>query len=248
MEKDLDIVLIERYLNNEITTTEKEAFDLRLQKEEILKAEFQRRQTAHNALDFIITSNFKKQLERLESESETGTIKKMNIRRISILSIAASIAILVGAFYLFSLQDTAKGVQLAASYYEIPNLNNLRNGIGETANENLLSRGLTALQNQEYNAAIKSLDSIQSNAPFYLEAQYYQAHAYYLSDQFKKAESAFEAISTTIDIRYSEEAEWFALLSCLTQESTCEEKLNRLLKNSDHTYHKQALEIREKSK
>ena len=254
MEKDHNIALIERYFNNELSTAEKETFQTQLKEDEALNAEFQRRQTAHNALDFLITTNLKKQLEELEGETkeegetENGKVVPMKRQRsrLRILSIAASVALLVGAFYFFSLPDTTKASTIAGNYYEAPDYNDLRNVQVGTPVEDALSRGLAALQKQDYNAAIKSLDSIQGNAPFYIEAQYYQAHAYHLSGQFKKAESVFEGVSTTVDIRYKEDAEWFALLSCLAQEGSCEGKLNRMIENRDHSYYKQALSINDR--
>lgn len=248
MEKERDIELIEKYLTNELSSSEKQAFDARLLEDESLTAEFQRRQTAHKALDFMIAANLKKQLSELEEEDKVVSITSRRTSRMRILSIAASLLVLIGVFYFLSSQGTTSRPELAAHYYEQPDYNTQRSSSDTTAPEDELSKGIAALINGEYAQAITNLDSIQNSDPFYILAQYYQGHALYLSKQFDKAEENFDRVSASGDVRRVNEAEWYSLLSCLAQDAPCTQKLDNLLNNTGHDYHDQALAISKRLK
>lgn len=235
---------IEKYLNNELTEAERTELENQMQEDDKLKEAFDRQQTAHRILDIAIAQNLKEQLVQLEEESKVVSIKRHKSRRFSILqwAAAASVLLVVGFFAFFFQGGQSDPGQLASAYYQMPDLNLQRSG--GTTQEDVLSRGLQALENQDYAAAVNTLDSIDSGNEYYLVALYYLAHSHYLQGNFAEAEEEFKRVSEGNDLRYQEDAEWYSLLACLQQDGSCTAKMDEIIQNEDHAYQSQAAAIR----
>ena len=249
MENNRDIDIIEQYLTNELPEGERITFEERLQVEPNLVNEFERRQTAHKALDFMIAENLKEQLKSLEKE-ETKVISLHSRRRrmIYIISAAASVLLLIGAFAIL-LPGGSQPNELAEAYYELPDFSAQRSAEASEIQENKLYIGIEALENSAYDQAILTLDAIPESDENYIIAQYYLAHAYYLSSQFDQAEASFNEVSASNEIRYQEQAEWYALLACLMQKETnCDAQLNQIKNNANHAYQERATKIHQRLK
>lgn len=247
MDRNSELDLIEKYLNDELTTEEKQGVDRRLATDKALADEFTRRQTAHKALDYLVAKNLKAQLQELEEQEKIIPIARKRRSLWAGLSVAASVLLLAGFFYLLFPHGKMTNPELAASYYEMPDFNS-RGGEAALPGQELLTSGLAALQNSEYAAAVAAFESIPENDPYYLTAQYYLAHALYLTGQYERAAEKFAGVAAANDLRYREEAEWYGLLSCLAQNADCSAPLNDLVSNAGHAYHHQALKISKRSK
>ena len=249
MENNKDIQLIENYLNHQLGTEERAAFENRLQEDTAFASEFERHQRAHRALDFMIAKNLKEQLMSLEAEEEKVISINRNRRGRRLLFVraaAAAVVLFMVGFYFFNLpQGSMSGSEIAASYYQGPDYS-IRGG--DDNSQTILSRGIEALENKEYNEAISTLDSIESNSDSFVQAQYFQAHAYYQSGEYRKAERRFEQVSTGNDMLLQEDAEWYSLLSCLALNKDCGPKLVPLTEDPDHAYNDQAIAISKRFK
>lgn len=247
------IDLIEKYLSNDLSAEEQQTFDQKVHTDSEFAYEFEKRQAAHTAIDFLIAESLKSELEALEEEEEQGgkviSLQKRKRSRIVLLSVAASLLLLIGYFSLVNTTGDlgSTGPQLAAANYEIPDYN-IRRGNPNVDFENLLTTGINALKQQEYQAAIVALDSVTQGNEYYIVAQFYLAHAYYQAEQYDQAEAAFEVVSVSNDIRYQEDADWYGLLACLAKEGNCTEKIDRLANDNSHSYQQQALSIRSELK
>ena len=247
MENNSKIERIEQYLNNELSETEQMAFDNELQTDESLATEFERRQTAHKALDFVITKNLKAQLEELEQESKVVYLQKRRKTRFFLLSSAASMLLAVGFFAFYLMAGNSSSTELVSKYYGTPDYNFQRT-TEAVDSEDILKKGVTALENKEYTNAISTLASIQKSDEDYLIAQYFLAHARYFSNQYDQAEEGFKLVVAGDDLRYKEAAEWYALLSCLAQEKDCSADLTNLANNNNNKYQIKAQEIKKQLK
>ncbi|MDX1938932.1 MAG: tetratricopeptide repeat protein [Saprospiraceae bacterium] len=243
-----DIELIERYLSDELNGTEKLILDQRLTEDESFAEEFQRRQIAHTTLDYMIAKNLKAQLQELERENKgkVVAINKNRQKRLVILSLAASILLIVTFFFIIP-QNSMSNAELASAYYESPDLT-IRGSETTSPNQELLASGIIALENKEYAKAIATLESVPENNPYYILAQYYLGHAFFAAGQYEQATASFVRVRTSEDIRYQEDAEWYELLSCLAQEADCNALLNKLSTNPNHIYYGKALEIKKQIK
>mgnify|MGYP000391829407 CR=1 FL=1 len=66
------IDLIEKYLSNDLSQEEKQTFDQKVHTDNEFAHEFEKRQAAHTAIDFLIAQSLKSELEALEEEEQQG--------------------------------------------------------------------------------------------------------------------------------------------------------------------------------
>ncbi|NND05789.1 MAG: hypothetical protein HKN87_05370 [Saprospiraceae bacterium] len=236
------IDLIEQYLNNELSEADRSGLEQDLATDAELAAEFNRRETAHMAMDFMIAENLRAELRTLEGTQAKTITMAPRRRRLYPLAIAASLIILIGA--LFMIQGGGSDpAALAASHYTAPDFT-FRSGGDDIPTE--ITKGLQELKDQDYVSAINTLSQVDTDSPFEVLATYYIGHAYFAAKDFALAQSQFEKVVEAGDIRYSEDAEWYALLSCLAQEQTCAVPLEQIRSDIQHPYQKQAEEISDK--
>ena len=244
------IDLIEKYLSNDLSVEEQQTFDQKVHTDSEFAHEFEKRQAAHIAIDFLIAESLKSELEALEEEEEQGgkviSLQKRKRNRMDLLSLAASLLLLIGYFSLVNTSGDlgSTGPQLAAANYEAPDYN-IRRGNPTVDFEDLLTKGISALKQRNYQAAITTLDSVAQSNEYYVIAQFYLAHAYYQAEQYTEAEVAFDLVSASNDIRYQEDADWYSLLACLAKEGNCTEKIDRLADDNGHSYQQQVISIRD---
>lgn len=246
------IDLIEKYLNNDLSQEEKQSFDQKVHTDSEFAHEFEKRQAAHTAIDFLIAQSLKSDLEALEEEeAQQGkviSLQKRKRNRFVLLSLAASLLLLIGYFSLFVNDNLGStGPQLAAANYETPDYN-IQRGTPNVDFEDLVTKGINALKQKQYQTAITALDSVTQGNEYYIIAQFYLAHAYFQAEQYEQAEQAFDMVSNSNDIRYQEDADWYSLLACLAKDGDCTAKLDQLADDNDHSYQQQAITIRDELK
>jgi hypothetical protein len=247
MDKHKDFDWIEKYIAGELSEAEKQGFDNRMAEDEELAKEFEKHQGAHKALDFLVAQNLKAQLQEMEEESKVVSLRSRRRARLTIVSVAASVLVLVGAFFVIFPQNKLSHTELAAAYYEVPDFGT-RGDTGASPEDTPLIAGLNALQNNAIGEAITQLGEVEVTDPDYLVAQYYLGHAFYADAQYDRAQQSFSIVGNSNDLRYVEEAQWYELLSCLAQNAECEELINGLIGDESHSFHTQAEEIEQRSK
>lgn len=247
MATENEIELIEKYLNNELSKTESQSVNKMIREDEELSNEFQRRQTAHLSLDYMIAKDLKTQLQEMETQGKVVSIKKRRNRRMFIYSIAASILFLIGAFYFIFPSNTMDGSELALSYYESPDFS-IRGNDSAISGQESLNNGITAFESGNFEQAIQRFEMIQTNNPYYVLSRYYLGHSFFAQKAFGQASENFRLVKEANDLRYSEEAEWYELLSCLANDENCEHLLDNIVADENHSYHSQATKIRKQLK
>lgn len=244
MDHNHDIELIEQLLQNELPEGERQALEERIQQQQDLSRELDRRQKAHQALDFIIAQNLKADLQSLEEESKLTVIRSRRRTLTYVLSAAASILLLIGAFTLV-FQSETQPAELAAAYYELPEFSTRSDLAPADDSASQLSQGIAALENQNYSQVIRILVAIPEQDENYISARYYLGHAYYLSSSYDLAKESFKVVTSGNDIRFQEQAEWYTLLACLQQRASCGEYLERIVGNESHPFNQQTLKIQQ---
>lgn len=235
------IEMIERYLANDMSEEERRGFEAEVGQDSDLASELERRQTAHKALDFLISEDLRSELKAMEAkEGKVVTMKTKRTSYIYKMAIAASFLILIAAFFIFGPGGQMSGSQAALAYYESPDYS-MRGSTNQVVE---LTSGLTALSNGDFEEAISQLSSITSDAEQYISATYYLAHAYFQNEQYGQAQERFEIVANSGDIRFLESAEWNLVLSCLAQEnSNCEQEIEKITSNPGHPYHQNTLMV-----
>ena len=246
MDQKVNIDLIEQYLTNEMSEAQRVEFEDKIKNDEALAAEFERRQTAHKMIDFMVTENLRSQLKSLESHDTKIVSIQSRRRRMYTLAIAASVAILLGAFFLFIPGGSGlSNQQLAMQYYASPDFTMRSGGDGVPAG---IATAISDIQANDHDNAIDVLRQISSSDPYYILAQYYLGHAQFLAKDYSNALASFQRVADSNDIRYAEDAQWYGLLSCLSIEENCDSYLQVIVGNPNHAFYAQAIDIQTNQK
>lgn len=242
MNQQNNIDLIEQYLNNELSESERQELENQLATDHSLSNEFDRRQTAHKMIDFMVSENLRQQLKDLEDEETKVVPLTSRSRTMYALAIAACVIILIGAFFfIMPSGQNLSNAQLALNLYETPAFT-MRGTDAQTIPVNI-TQGVEALSNKNYDTAIATLEQVTPDNAYYTMARYYLGHANFLNHNFQVAANNFEDVIKSNDVRYVEDAQWYQLLSCLGQNNDCKDLITSIIQNERHLHHNQALEI-----
>ena len=231
---------IEQYLNFEMAEEDRHIFESQLDQDQELAAEVSRREMAHKTLDFMIAENLRTELKAMEQQDTKVVSLASRSRRRFQLAIAASVLVLIGAFFMFLPSKSSTPYQLAMSAYDPPNFT-LRSGTADSPVD--LTKGMEALEIGDYQSAISALRAVDPNSGFKVPADFYLGHATFLSGDYTAAQQYFAAAAAGEDLRYTEDAQWYATLSCLALKNNCSDKLEDISNDSSHSYIEHAKEI-----
>ncbi len=243
-----DIERIEQFLMNDLSESDRIAFESRLEQDEDLAAEFDRHETAHKVLDFVIAKNLKADLMELEAESKVVSLQSRKRRSLRVvLSAAASVLLLVGFFALnFLNPGNVSPSELAFENYQLRDPAGVRSAGDKAGYPESLEKGLDALDQEDYQTASELLGSVGSEDDYYILAQFYLGHSLYLNKSYADAAVAFQNVAASEDLRYQAEAEWYTLLSCMAQDQVCTAELEKITSDTGHDYYEDASEISKK--
>lgn len=117
---------------------------------------------------------------------------------------------------------------------------------GQTAPPDLLQQAAEAINKKDYSQAIKLLSALPTTHPDYTSAQVLLGESYFGQKQFAKAEQAYTKALKSGKIS-ADAVEWNLLMSYLAQYNTRKNDFDRLLKkilaDTDHPDHEQAVKL-----
>lgn len=161
------------------------------------------------------------------------------------IAIAASITLLVGIFGWWNVQQQFNSEALALNNFEADVPTGLRGADNQAQNN--LDAGLKAFHNGDLAGAVALFSSteIQSDSLASTIA-YYLGQTYFELKQYDKAVNEFEKVVTSNDIRFKDNAEWYALLANLANGKEVTQALTAITANDNHSYQAQAQELQQK--
>jgi len=254
---------IEAYLAGELSAADANAFDAQVAADESLSLEIDRHTIAHDAIEVLIEEDLRSQLQQLKAEetttSSTADTKVVTLapkstekvvtmqprKRRSLfprLAAAASVAILLGFFGL-QYNATSNGAILNELQTSGDMIVKVRGG---NATETPLADGATAFNNKDYKKAIAFYQSIPRDTERYNEAQMYIGNSLYKNAQYAEAATQYGKVAASGDIRYTDQAEWYQVLSLLANDqldTNFYSLLNKMTTNKKHSYHEKAQEL-----
>ncbi len=216
--EELKYITFENYLKNELTETEKIAFETKLQSDADLKQEFE----IYKALETSLSSKFKNEASEQELrktltnlgnqfiKDDAPTKKKSKVISLSNykkLLVAASIALLIG-FFIFKDGTPA--------YSDFANHTNLEFTV-RGDNKQTITNAETAFNAKNYKTAFAQLTVLEAQFPNDVEIQFYKGICLLEMDKFTQADTIFENISSG-NSAFSNKAIWYKALSLLKQE------------------------------
>ena len=233
--EELKYITFENYLKNELTETERIAFETKLQSDADFKQEFE----IYKALDTSLSSKFKNEASEQELRTTLTNLgnqfikeEKLTKKKSKVISlfnykkllVAASIALLIG-FFIFKNGNPV--------YSDFSNHSNLELVVRGDSNETIL-KAQDAFNNKNYKTAFAQLTVLEAEFPNDIEIQLYKGICLLELNKFSQAETIFDTISSG-NSAFSTKATWYKALSLLKQEQfdACKEVLKTIPESAE---------------
>ena len=233
--EELKYITFENYLKNELTETERIAFETKLQSDADFKQEFE----IYKALDTSLSSKFKNEASEQELRKTLTNLgnqfikeEKLTKKKSKVISlfnykkllVAASIALLIG-FFIFKNGNPV--------YSDFSNHSNLELVVRGDSNETIL-KAQDAFNNKNYKTAFAQLTVLEAEFPNDIEIQLYKGICLLELNKFSQAETIFDTISSG-NSAFSTKATWYKALSLLKQEQfeACKEVLKTIPESAE---------------
>lgn len=224
MENSDKILLIEKYLRDELGKAERENFQKQLTIDKELATAFEVEQSIFNAVQVSAETNFRNRLEQIEVPA-TSTIRSINWRP---WAMAASILLLIGlSWYGYQLNQTTSPSELYAANYVPPTFSVTRNNTNIAPS---VTSAAEAYQQKEFEAAIQQLvpylqNNYDAKLGLVLGASYLE------TAQWEAAINAFETVRTQSELK--DDATWYLAMTYLKsdQVNLAKTEFQQLLSN-----------------
>jgi hypothetical protein len=143
--------------------------------------------------------------------------------------------------------DYPKRLALATSVYSRPDFEQVR---GSAAAPDSFDMVLDAWHKTDYTTVQKAAAKISAQSPMYIKSRYIQAHAFFLSRDYRRAAEVFGQVADSSMLPYSEEADWYVILALLSQKNvdqqSLRQRMKRILESPNHTYFEGCKRLSEK--
>ncbi|MEM1325028.1 MAG: hypothetical protein AAGI23_03690 [Bacteroidota bacterium] len=235
-----NIIQIERFLEGEMDSEERAAFEAQLQRDEELRetmsfyqdlqTTIERKGAIQEVHQELKAENFFTTTTQEETAPAAKIVQMRPKNRRRWLAYAASFLVLVTAGSLFYSNSNYSNQALAGvEASNILSLFDQGNLKGNADVENNLSTGLSFLADEEYEQAVTFFRSIETSNERYETAQLYLAYAQLANDNPKQAQAAAENLQQiTEDQTLAYRAEWIIIQAQLQQGQTSENFQTRL--------------------
>ena len=248
--EELKYIEFENYLKNELSETDKIAFEKRLHSDEDFKKEIEiykalesslsskfeneeaetaLRNTLTNLGSKYIKENLSQTETKTKTETGTKTLTKTKTKVIPLfnykkLLVAASIALLIG-FFIFKNGNPV--------YSDFSNHNNLELIVRGDNNE-AINKAQNAFNTKNYSEALKQLTILSNEFPNDIEIKLYKGISLLELNNFNEADAIFETISAG-NSAFSTKATWYKALSLLKQNKLdeCKKVLKTIPESAD---------------
>jgi hypothetical protein len=238
---------IDRYLSNEMSSQEREAFERELQNSDALRNALSLQQDIYHGIDFHFQSDLKNRLKR-EDKSDILPRQQKNggQRWLPVLQgVAASLVILLGAVYWYNSSEVSPTDLYYANYQPYPNIINPVERSG-TAPKDLMTRAMQAYERENYDIAIALFEQrAKQLEPSY---KFYLALSLLGVGESGRTVALLDEVISSNDQTFLLPSLWYQGLAYLraNKEKEAHRVLNQLLEHDNSTYHSRAKKILEK--
>jgi len=210
--------IIAAYLEQTMTSEERQAFEQRLAQEPLLVEAYESEVVAREFLKEAGRLDLKNTLEELDAEMENEPIQKKIVPLWAkhAMRVAALLIVFAGVYQVFLTFGGVNTSEVYDTYFEVYNAPSLERDVSESPNWKLV---IASYRNEAYEEAIASLQKSQGEVPDYLIAFYtgISEMAQRQPDLDKAIRSFDEVLATDND--YHQQAEWYKALALLKMEN-----------------------------
>ena len=234
---------IKAYLAGGLTQKERAELESRLEQDSDFAQTFQHIQASYHLLRLDRQNAYRDTLKALASGQKSNpTPKSVSPFSLSWYHIAAAILILLVPLWLLLNQNSDPESLFDQYFTPYPDVFSLRNG--DSSLDSLLQMGLHAYNLQEYKAATETFMALYEIGETQEAVVFYLAMSHLGQKEGKAAIPLLQSILP--ESAFSEAAEWYLALALLLEQQIPEAKqqLGNISKKIQHSYQKQAKEIR----
>lgn len=252
---------IEQYFEGQMSPQEAADFEAEIERNPALKTSVENYEIANDAIELLVEKNLRAELEEWQQEADTDQIKPLlkgekneakvfKMRTlVRNLSIAASVALVIGFFTFQMLGNQYSNENLMSTNYGEINFSTIRGENPDAASnsELVLEEATTAWANNNYDRAIELVEGISPTDEYFAKAQYILGHSFYQKGEFKKAQTAFETTATQQNEKYTEKAQWYEILAAIganESELIINNKLDSIIADKGHAFEQKALDLK----
>ena len=248
MEKDYHYQNIEDYVNGKLKGNSKKVFEAQLAADQELAREVAFYQDLSDVSEVVgdesletLISGIDSELaaedffqekdamiKTIESKTKTSDNKKGKrpvIKLRKLMSLAASILVLVTAGTLWWSNSNYSNESLASNYFNQQTILSISRTSGE--NTDIFGEGLKAIKSENYSEAIRFFSNISKQEEAYGEARLYLAIAQFKTQDYQYAISNAEIVAQSSS-RFREKARWLQINAMLGSGQTSREFENLL--------------------
>lgn len=227
-----DQELIDKYIRNELSPTDAEQFQLRMEDSRFseLLTEYEQLKTA---LKEVETENFKNMLKIHESSNAKRPLLSYRLIWIFLIGTFA----IGGTIALYKSQnpETSKREQIYASYYApYPNvIDPITKGEQNHA---------SVFQMYELKKYQQVVSQLKDKSPKSTEETFYLANTYMATGKYKEASSLF--LKTSESTTHRDASNWYIALICIkSNKINCLPLFDEISKNKNSFYHQKATDL-----
>lgn len=225
---------MEQYLNDELSSEEKQLFEQKLQEDKSFKKEFELFKDLYKTYDNRIgnakkTAQLKNTLAQLgnqyiKKEESNKDTKVISLSGYAKYFVAASLLLLAGIIFLKKGKPT---------YSDYTNFDKMEVTVRSTETNEHLIKAADAFNTKNYKEAAKELEILLKEDKTKVTLQLYLAVSLMEQNEYKKAEKILKKISKS-DSVYKSKALWYLALSKLKQQDykACAKYLKRIQKGA----------------
>lgn len=237
---------IDRYLEQELNAEELSLFEEELSTNPVLAAEVAMYREVDRALEEKEIMTLRSTLKTIgkETRRENQRAIRMPISRVGVVSIAASLILLLSIGGILT-QRTTSEPDLYAKYYQ-PYQGAGTSRSGNTAIDNTLANALQKYNAGEYESALELLQQVTTTDATNPVGHFFTGMSYQETGRFNKAIEEFEMVIKDRDNLFIEQAEWYIGLCYLqTQErKKAYRQMERIAKSNSYYNQKAEAVIR----
>lgn len=237
---------IDAYVEGSMSSENRQLFESELKTNEVLKTEYDIYFAAKQTLEVFALEQIGEELKSLSLEEENSfqaNSKSIPSGRVisfprRILSLVATLLLLIVAGTLWWSNAQYSDKQLAEKNFITPNLTNVRGD----ANHELLTEASEAFYQGKYEMTIKQLQPIDSSHPAYVDAQWLLGYAYLKNGQPQESLAAFMEVLKGDKVQLKASAQWHMILAYLDagDQKAAESVLDELLQEPNGAYYSKA--------
>lgn len=236
---------MDSYLDGKMSEKERQSFDAELASDPELAQAFEIHKEAILSIESYGVKDEIADIIRQNRNKSGAKRRTISIHR-NLIAVAASVVILLGAFFFLKPSGLTPGLSLYNSLYQTdPGLPTL---MGATDNP-IFTEAMVSYKEGDYQKALESFNVLSLANPGNDTLAFYQGACYLELDQPQESLQAFQQIDTDKPI-WGNKAEWYSAMARLKagQLDEARELFGKIAADETHRYHSEAIRALEEMK